>query len=119
MYLISPQERLVSVSFSGYLSVGDVHEYVDALRGDPSFKSDFNEIVDLTAVAELELDPDQALKLADIVDPFAPGVKRAFVARTRFQHHAARLHQILRSDEGNIRIFPSLDEAKKWVLGSP
>ncbi len=115
MYTIIPEERLVSVRFGRCLSLREVQGYVAALCTDPAFESDFSEIVDLSEVEELQLSADHALTLADIVDPFVAGTRRAFVARTGMQVHAARMHQILRNDEENIRIFASLTEARQWI----
>lgn len=114
-YDLSPQERMVFVKFGKRLSVCDVERYVAGLLADPLFRPDFSEIVDLSDVEELELSSDHALALADMVDPFASQAKRAFIARTRVQIHAARLHQVLRNDVENIRIFSSLPEARQWL----
>jgi hypothetical protein len=115
MYTVIPEERLVSVRFGKCLSLRDVQSYVAALCTDPAFESDFSEIVDLSEVEELQLSANHALTLADLVDPFTSGTRRAFVARTGMQVHAARMHQILRNDEENIRIFSSLIEARQWI----
>ncbi len=117
-YDLSPQEQMVSVKFGKRLSVCDVERYVTNLLADPLFKSGFSEIVDLSDVEELDLSSEHALDLADMVDPFSSHAKRAFIARTRVQIHAARLHQVLRNDEENIRIFSSLSEARQWLQGT-
>jgi len=54
------------------------------------------------------------MKLADEVDPFAQDAKRAFVARTPTQNHAARMPKILRSQR-NFKIFLTPEEAERWV----
>ena len=115
VYELSPEKRVVSVKFGKRLSVRDVEGYVTALMADPSFIPDFSEIVDLSNVEELDLSSEHAITLADMVDPFCSRAKRAFVAQSRVQIHAARLHQILRNDERNIRIFASLAEAQEWL----
>jgi hypothetical protein len=115
VYELSPEKRVVSVKFGKRLSVRDVEGYVTALHADPSFIPDFSEIVDLSNVQELELSSEHALTLADLVDPFSSHAKRAFIAQSKLQVQAARLHQILRNDEENIRIFSSLTEAEAWL----
>ena len=115
VYELSAEKRVVSVKFGKRLSVRDVEGYVTALMADPSFIPDFSEIVDLSNVEELDLSSEHAITLADMVDPFCSRAKRAFVAQSRVQIHAARLHQILRNDERNIRIFASLAEAQEWL----
>lgn len=106
---------MVFVKFGKRLSASDVEGYVTGLLADPLFSPDFSEIVDLSEVEELELSSDHALDLADMVDPFSRQAKRAFIARTKVQMHAARLHQVLRNDDENIRIFSSLREAQQWL----
>ncbi len=115
MYELSTEKRVVSVKFGKRFSVRDVEGYVTALIADPSFTPEFSEIVDLSNVQELELSSEHAITLADLVDPFSSRAKRAFIAQSKLQVHAARLHQILRNDDENIRIFPSLAEAQAWL----
>ncbi len=112
---VSPEKRVVSVKFGELLSVRDVRDYAAALIANPLFEPDFSEIVDLTDVKELGLSSEHAIHLADLVDPFSLQAKRAFIAKSRVQMHAARLHQILRNGEQNIRIFSSLAEAQAWL----
>ena len=114
MYTVITAERLVLVKFAEAVTAGDIEDYAQSLIADPAFRSDFAEIVDLSEVRELRLSADDALHLADIVDPFSADAKRAFIARTQMQIHAARMHQILRSEE-HIAIFPSLVAAKGWI----
>ena len=87
---------------------------VRGLRRNPLFRPNFSEIVDLTDVEEVDLQADEFLKLADVVDPFSLDSKRAFVARTSGQKHAARMHKILRSSR-NIEIFATMEEAEEWT----
>jgi hypothetical protein len=80
----------------------------------PSFVLTFSEIVDLTEVEELDLQAAEFLRLADEIDPFSPGAKRAFVVRNAIQDHAARMHKILRTQR-NIEILRSVGEAERWI----
>jgi hypothetical protein len=114
-YTVSVEDRLVLVKFGRQVSVRKIEQYVAALCCDPSFGASFSEIIDLGDVEDLQVNPEEALALADLVDPFKAGSKRAFVARTEVQVHAARMHQILRNDEENIRIFSSIEEATSWI----
>lgn len=115
LYALDSKERLVLVKFGRVLSIDDIASYVAELSVDPEFNRNFSEIVNLTEVEELQLSAEHALDLADVVDPFCIGAKRAFVARTEAQVHAARMHQVLRNDISNTRIFASLSDAKKWI----
>jgi len=103
------------VKFKNRLTLREIERYSVLLRSNPSFHSSFSEIVDLTEVEEIDLDADDFLKLADEIDPFSTEAKRAFVARTSIQNHAARMHKVLRAQR-NIEIFHTLEDAERWVL---
>jgi hypothetical protein len=87
------------------------HEYIN--------EGKFAEIVDLRQVESVELSARNAMDLADQVDPFAADSKRAFVAQSQAQIQAAHLHRILRIDSATIRIFFSIEEARKWIGCGP
>ena len=112
--IVDPGRKLVSVKFGKKLTFGDIERYAKRLLLNPSFQPDYSEIIDLTEVQELDLQADEFLKLADKTDPFSPVAKRAFVVRTSTQHHAARMHKVLRTQR-NIEIFRSIEEAERWV----
>jgi DNA-binding CsgD family transcriptional regulator len=54
------------------------------------------------------------LKLADEIDPFAATARRAFIARSSVQNHAARMHKILRGHK-NVEIFGTMEAAEEWI----
>jgi hypothetical protein len=112
--VVDPARRLVTVKFGKKVTFAHIERYARRLLLNPSFHSDYSEIVDLTGAEELDLQADEFLKLADKVDPFSPVAKRAFVVRTPVQSHAARLHKALRTQR-NIEIFRSIEEAERWV----
>jgi hypothetical protein len=112
---VVPEKRLVTVKFGNTLTEREIAIYAASLRANPLFDPKFSEIVDLRDVEKLDLHGEQMLKLADKVDPFSFDSKRAFVVGNRTQSHAARMHQILRTSNENIRIFNSLPEAERWI----
>ena len=113
-WIVDPGRRLVCVRFGKKLAFEDIGRYAKSLLADPSFQPDYSEVVDLTDVEELDLQADDFLNLADRIDPFSSEAKRAFVARTSTQRHAARLHKALRTQR-NIEIFNSVEEAERWL----
>jgi hypothetical protein len=78
------------------------------------FDASFSEIVDLTAVEEVDLQGNEFLNLADKVDPFSEQSRRAFVVRNSVQNHAARMHKVLGTGR-SIEIFRSIEEAERWI----
>lgn len=112
--MIDANLRLVIATFAERLTVADIQTYVQDLRNHPRFHSSFSEIADISNVKELPLKAADFLRLADFVDPFSVESKRAFVAQTSSQKHAARMHKILRSQR-HFEIFPTLEEARRWI----
>lgn len=113
-YVVNPGKRLVTVKFGKKITARDIKEYVTALCVDPRFKPDFSEIVDLSEVEELDVHGDELTRLADEADPFSEHSKRAFVARSAMQNHAARLYKILRANV-KFGIFRSVGAAERWI----
>ncbi len=113
-FQVNTEQRTVVVRFQGTVTAADIQHYAEKLRMHPAFDPEFSEIVNLTAVENLDLQADDFLQLADRVDPFLPRAKRAFVVRSLAQNHAARMHKILRV-QTNIQIFSSLKDAERWV----
>jgi hypothetical protein len=111
---VEAKRQLVVVKFGNRVTAEEIGEYVQKLRVHPSFQSTSSEIVDLRGAKDIELQADDFLTLADEVDPFSPEAKRAFVAKTSVQNHAARMHKILRSQR-NIEIFRTFEEAERWI----
>jgi len=114
-YSIDSEKRFVLVKFAKRLTFDDIEDYALDLRANPQFSPALSEIVDLRSVEEVELSPQQAMKLADGIDPFLLASKRAFVAQNQNQIVASHMHRILRPS-GNIRVFFSIDEAKLWIV---
>ena len=111
---VDAARQLVTVQFGTRVTAEEIGEYVRKLRDHPSFDPTFSEIADLSEAEKIDLQADEFLELADEVDPFSPQAKRAFVARTATQNHAARMHKILRSQR-NIEIFRTLEDAEHWI----
>jgi len=113
-FVLDAEKRLVSVKFRRKVTIQDIEEYAAALRANPLFKPNFSEIVDMSEVEELDLKAEEFIRLADEIDPFSVEARRAFVVRNEIQHHAARMHKILRTQR-NFAIFRSVEEAQRWI----
>lgn len=115
-FVIDTTRRLVIANFGERLGPAEIQSYVRQLCRDPRFHSSFSEIADISRVKDLRLEAPDFLQLADRSDPFSPESKRAFVAQTSAQRHAARMHKILRNQKA-FEIFPTLREAEDWITG--
>lgn len=114
-YSIDLQNRFVLVKFTGRVAFDDIEDYALDLRANPRFSPSLSEIIDLRDVEKVELSPKQAMNLADRVDPFSLGSRRAFVAQSQAQIHASHMHRVLRPEADNMRVFFSIDEARRWI----
>ena len=114
-YNISLDKRLVSAKLSGKVNGRGLETYALSLRSDPRFDPSFAELVDIRQVTEIELQPEEALRLADELDPFSRESRRAFVVLSETQMYAAKMHQLLLSGRKPISIFSSIEEATGWI----
>ncbi|HTS34392.1 MAG TPA: hypothetical protein VMH04_01905 [Candidatus Solibacter sp.] len=113
-YRIDAKQRHVAVKFPKKVNVAVIESYCNALRNNPIFSPNFSEIVDITEVEEIELAPDEMIRIADQVDPFAAEARRAFIVRTSVQNQNARMHKALRISK-NLEVFRSQKEALAWI----
>ncbi|MGB9233853.1 MAG: hypothetical protein WCC04_05520 [Terriglobales bacterium] len=114
-YSIDAVAWVVSWRVDGTLTFSKIVNYASSLCADPRFSPAFSEIVDLRLVKSVHLNAREAMILADKVDPFSLKSKRAFVAQSEAQIHVAHLHRILRAESKTIRVFFSVDEARRWI----
>ncbi len=114
-FVVDVARRMVIVKFSKTLNIEDIERYARQLMSNAAFDPTFSEIVDLTGVEQVELRGEDVLRLADHVDPFSFESKRAFITKDATQAHQARMYQISRMTRDNIRSFPSIGEAEKWI----
>ena len=114
-YHIDAEHECVYVSFTGRLTAAEITRYTNILRNHPGFDAGWSEIVDLRAVEEITITPDESIALADTFDPFSLSSQRAFVVANEPQLHRARMQQVLRGPSKTIGIFETLEEAEQWV----
>ena len=114
-YRIDADHGRVYVRFAGKLTVNLIGRYTEALRENRAFEPGWSEIVDLRAVEEIEINAEETIALADQLDPFSLGSRRAFIVGNELQRHRARMQQILRSPSKTIGIFETMADAEAWV----
>jgi hypothetical protein len=118
-FSVDSEQGLVVVRFGKTVTTGVIEHYAAQLLAHPSFRPCFSEIADLTHVQKLDLQAEEFLRLANKLDPFSYEAKRAFVARTSVQAHAARVHKILRT-QSCFEISHTFEEAQRWIrFGTP
>ncbi len=114
-YVVHVDERLVYTTFSGIVTLDDVVRLISALCADPSFNSEFAEIVDLSSASDVRLGYEEFKRLEEL-DPFSDGSKRAFVIPTNpAVYGVTRMYQLIQNDDPTIKIFRTEQEAREWV----
>jgi len=114
-HVVYVEERLVYTTFSGVVTLDDVVRFIAALRADPSFNSEFAEIVDLGSASDVRLGYEEFKRLEEL-DPFSDGSKRAFVIPTNpAVYGVTRMYQLIQNDDPTIKIFRTEKEARAWV----
>lgn len=114
-YSIDPRQRLVVSRASGVFTPDDVLAVRRDVARDPAFDRTYDQIIDLTDVAELRFDYGAMLSVAasSLSQSF---VRRAIVARTPEQYSLACIFQVASEQSGQrIDIFATFDEAAEWV----
>jgi hypothetical protein len=114
-YFIDAKNSLVRTTFSGVLTRPEVLAHAARIGHDPAFHRGFSELVDLTQAETIDLTASDFREL-QIVDPFSPDAKRAFLVRGRTHIYGLiRMFQVLRDGTAKIEIFDSLEEALLWL----
>jgi hypothetical protein len=114
-FTIDEDLKLVKVKFQQKVTVQDVKSYLQQLRDDPRFNTNYSELVDLTDVNQSEINFKIASDLARSADPFSHNARRAFAAPHAAVFGTTRMYQMIRQDEENMRCFHTMEQAKTWL----
>ncbi len=115
-FSIDSERGVVKVSFTGKLGSEDVAEYLVSLQFRPDFQPTYSELVDVSAVAEVNLSMSD-LEYLSSLDPFFGGVRRAFIATAGNVFASCRMYKLI-SKRPNIEIFKTHAEAVEWLAPS-
>jgi hypothetical protein len=116
-YVIHVQQRLVVSTGSERVTFEEMKAHQDQLIADPDFDPTFNQLLDATAVTDLDLSRDDVKSLATR-KVFSAESRRAFAAPNPAVFGIGRMwtayHEMATGME-NVRIFYDLAEALKWL----
>jgi hypothetical protein len=116
-YKIERDRRLVISTGWDTLTFDEIMVHREQMTHDPDFDPAFNQLADVSAVADLEVSIDEAKELASR-NLFSRKSKRAFVATKPVIFGMLRLmevyHEISVAPE-QVAIFHDRDEAMKWL----
>jgi hypothetical protein len=116
-YLINKQRRLVTSTASGVVTYSDITTHQSRLKNDPDFDSTFDQLVDGTAVTQIELTTDNVRAIAR-QRLFAAGSRQAFATSSEFAYGMARMFELYRDSAGTgrlVRVFNGLEAAQEWL----
>ncbi len=115
-YHIDVENRRVEVVIEGDLADPDLSDGNERLREDPDFRSEYDQLLDLSGATGESLSSGAVRRLARGEPIFSVRSRRAIVVASDLGFGLARMFQTLRKDEaGEIEIFRSVDEARRWL----
>ena len=118
-YTIDPHHRAVVIEIRGKLTLPEALAAAAKLGREPFFQPTFSAVFDLSEAERIDMDADAiGAFLKSGQDPFKPGVRRAIVATRPDTYGIGRMYQGV-SDDLNIFIFRSRDEAMGWIAQAP
>lgn len=109
---IDASRKVAYSAFYGKISDAEFMEHRSAIRSDPDFKPDFNEIVDFTAVTEASLSESALATLAASPSLFEKSALHIVVASADWVFQmAGKYKSMSRSSRPNFHIVRSREEA--------
>lgn len=116
-YVIYKALRLVVSTGWDHLSYADAKAHQEQLLSDPDFRPEFNQLLDATAVTDVELTTDQAKTLASRT-VFAPTSRRAFVATNPAIFGMGRVfgaYHGMSKQSSYVGVFYEMPPALEWL----
>jgi hypothetical protein len=114
-YRIDLNAGVVFSVFEGRLTYEELLDHQLRLSSDPGFRPTMNHVMDVRGVTERAV---TAFGVRTVATPriFAPGSRRAIIARDDASYGYLEMFQTLRSQSGeDIRIFSTVEDAHRWL----
>ena len=106
--------RLVLTRAYGVLDAADLREGLRTLLELPGIRPEFDQLVDLTEVEDIRVNPSEVADLAR-VQPFSPTSYRAFVAPADAMFGMTRMYQMLSAEEERVHVARTEAAASSWL----
>ena len=120
IYVIDKQHRLVTSTASAVVTYSDITSHQSRLKNDPEFDPTFDQLVDGTAVTQIDLTTENVRAIAR-QRLFAAGSRQAFATSSEFAYGMARMFELYRDSAGTgrlVRVFNGLEAAQEWLQHS-
>ncbi|MGH7650281.1 MAG: hypothetical protein ACREMS_00410 [Gemmatimonadaceae bacterium] len=114
-YTIDRERQLVMSRIWGPATEAEVLDHNQQLKTDPLFDPTFRQFADMTDVTEILVSTDTIEQTAHDTF-FAPGVRRAFVAKEDACYGMARMYALYAESLGQlVHVFREAAEAEAWL----
>ena len=114
-YTIDKERKVVLSRIWGAATEAEIADHGLRLRNDPQFHPDFRQLLDMRDLTEL-LVGTEMVRNASRNQFFAPGVRRALVAKSDAAFGMARMYAIASENEGQtIEVFRDMSAAEMWL----
>jgi hypothetical protein len=114
-HVVEVADRLVYTTITGVVTFDEVLQQIAALKADPDFNPDFNEIVDMSGASDVRLGYDEFKRIEEL-DPFSATSRRAIVVPTNpAVYGVSRMYHLIQNEDPMIKIFRVEQEAREWV----
>ena len=116
-YVIDKQRRVVVSTGTGIVTFAEIRAHQDALTSNPAFVPEFNQLLDFTTAADLDISTPEARVVASR-KLFSPRSRRAFVASQPTIFGMGRMLQAyheLSKATSQPAVFGDLAAAEKWL----
>ena len=114
---INPQKRVVQSTFFGVVTDQELLNHTQTIASHPDFRAEFNEIVDLTMVTDLQVSPAAMQELAGRASVFQPAAKHVIVAPKDFSFEKAeQFKRMAEKNRPTLRVARTAAEAYE-ILG--
>lgn len=118
-YLIDLEREVVFSKIWGTLTDEHVAAHATGLKEDPRFDSEFNQIIDMRELSDLQVTGPGIRRVAQLV-PFRPDARRAFVVGTGQAEALSRiLFAYTEAGVDRYKVFRALPPAMEWVRLDP
>ena len=114
-YAIDTERRLVLSRIWGSPTEDEILDHGRRLRADPSFQPDFRQLLDMSELKEILINPG-SIRQAARDQFFSPGTRRALVAHSDATFGMARMYALASQVEGQtIEVFRDSCAAEAWL----
>ncbi|MCU1285982.1 MAG: hypothetical protein JWO13_2332 [Acidobacteriales bacterium] len=119
-YIIDGERKLVITSGSGVLTAAEALEHQQRLAADPAFHNDFSQLLDFTALTDLDISADWIRHLAER-SLYSSRSRRAFLVNSALAVGMSNMYASYREFAGGeeeMKIFRDRNEALRWLAGA-